>query len=78
MSNERFDIAVVGGGMVGLTLALGLEGVGARVAVIERASLKDMAEASFDGRGSAIAAGSQRILHGTGLWELLQGRRGAH
>ena len=72
MTTERFDIAVVGGGMVGLTLALGLEGVGARVAVIERASLKDMAEASFDGRGSAIAAGSQRILDGTGLWELLQ------
>ena len=72
MTTERFDIAVVGGGMVGLTLALGLEGVGARVAVIERESLKDMAEASFDGRGSAIAAGSQRILDGTGLWELLQ------
>tara|TARA_B100000676_G_scaffold308989_1_gene371248 strand:- start:3008 stop:4219 length:1212 start_codon:yes stop_codon:yes gene_type:complete len=72
MTTERFDIAVVGGGMVGLTLALGLEGVGARVAVIERASLTDMAEASFDGRGSAIAAGSQRILDGTGLWELLQ------
>ncbi len=72
MTTERFDIAVVGGGMVGLTLALGLEGVGARVAVIERASLTDMAEASFDGRGSAIAAGSQRILDGIGLWELLQ------
>lgn len=72
MSTERFDIAVVGGGMVGLTLALGLEGVGARVAVIERARLKDIAEASFDGRGSAIAAGSQRILDGTGLWDLLQ------
>ena len=72
MSTERFDIAVVGGGMVGLTLALGLEGVGARVAVIERARLKDIVEASFDGRGSAIAAGSQRILDGTGLWDLLQ------
>lgn len=72
MTTERFDIAIVGGGMVGLTLALGLEGVGARVAVIERASLNDMAEASFDGRGSAIAAGSQRILDGTGLWELLK------
>lgn len=72
MTTERFDIAVVGGGMVGLTLALGLERVGARVAVIERASLTDMAEESFDGRGTAIAAGSQRILDGTGLWELLQ------
>ena len=68
MGTQDFDIAIVGGGMVGLSLALSLSGVGARVAVIERASLEDMAAASFDGRGSAIAAGSQRILHGLGLW----------
>ena len=68
METQHFDIAVVGGGMVGLSLALSLSGVGARVAVIERASLEDMAAASFDGRGSAIAAGSQRILDGLGLW----------
>ncbi|MGB0630107.1 MAG: UbiH/UbiF/VisC/COQ6 family ubiquinone biosynthesis hydroxylase [Alphaproteobacteria bacterium] len=72
MDSKSFDIAVVGGGMVGLSLALGLSGVGARVAVIERTSLREMAEASFDGRGSAIAAGSQRILDGLGLWRPLE------
>ena len=72
METQRFDIAVVGGGMVGLSLAVSLADVGARVAVIERASIQDMAAASFDGRGSAIAAGSQRILDGLGLWAGLE------
>lgn len=71
MTRISYDIAVVGGGMVGLCLALGLSGAGARVAVIERGKLSDMAEAGFDGRGSAIAAGSQQILAGLGLWEAL-------
>ena len=69
MNSRTYDIAVVGGGMVGLCLALGLAGAGARVALIERAKLSDMAAAGFDGRGSAIAAGSQRILAGLGLWD---------
>lgn len=68
MNSRTYDIAVVGGGMVGLCLTLGLAGAGARVALIERARLSDMAAAGFDGRGSAIAAGSQRILAGLGLW----------
>ena len=73
MKSNVYDIAVVGGGMVGLCLALGLTGAGARVALIEQARLSDMAAASFDGRGSAIAAGSQRILAGLGLWDGIAG-----
>ena len=69
MDTQSFEVAVVGGGMVGLSLALGLAGAGVPVALIERATLADMAAASFDGRGSAVAAGSQRILDGLGLWD---------
>ena len=69
METKKFEVAVVGGGMVGLSLALGLAGAGVPVALIERAKLSDMAAATFDGRGSAVAAGSQRILDGLGLWD---------
>ena len=69
MKKNSFDVVVVGGGMVGLSLALGLARAGVPVALIERARLSDMAAARFDGRGSAVAAGSQRILDGLGLWE---------
>lgn len=69
MREIQADIAVVGGGMVGLCLAAGLARAGVDVALVERASLAGMAATSFDGRGSAVAAGSQRILAGLGLWE---------
>ena len=72
MKEDRVDIAIVGGGMVGFSLAIGLARAGADVALVERASIADMTEAAFDGRGSAIAAGSQRILDGMGLWRAMQ------
>lgn len=73
METKSFEVAIVGGGMVGLSLALGLAGAGVPVALVERAKLSDMAAASFDGRGSAVAAGSQRILDGLGLWSGVAG-----
>ena len=69
MKKNSFDVVVVGGGMVGLSLSLGLARAGVPVALVERARLSDMAAAHFDGRGSAIAAGSRRILDGLGLWD---------
>ena len=66
---ERVDIAVAGGGMVGICLAVGLAGIGARVALVERHPIARLAES--DGRGSAISAASQRLLQGLGLWTAL-------
>lgn len=66
---EKVDIAVAGGGMVGICLAVGLAGIGARVALVERRPIARLAES--DGRGSAIAAASQRLLQGLGLWAQL-------
>lgn len=63
------DVAIVGGGMVGLALAAGLARQGVRVALVERARLADLGQAALDGRGSAIAAGSQRVLAGLGVWD---------
>ena len=66
---EKVDIAVAGGGMVGICLAVGLAGIGARVALVERRPIARLAQS--DGRGSAIAAASQRLLQGLGLWAQL-------
>lgn len=63
------DVAIVGGGMVGLALAAGLARLGVRIALVERAQLAGLAAADADGRGSAIAAGLQRVLDGLGLWQ---------
>jgi 2-octaprenyl-6-methoxyphenol hydroxylase len=62
------DLVIVGGGLVGLTLAAACAGAGLDVAVIDREEPARMVDAAFDGRTSAIALGSQRILAGIGLW----------
>src|SRR5258708_8753585 len=63
------DIAIVGGGLVGSTLALALGGAGFRVAQIDRTPDAVLTDDAHDGRGSAIALGSKRVLAALRVWE---------
>ncbi|QJQ95566.1 MULTISPECIES: 2-octaprenyl-6-methoxyphenyl hydroxylase [Halomonadaceae] len=74
------DIAIVGGGLVGASLAAALAPIMARnalkVAVIEAATLSRKApqseyQPSFDARASAIAQGSCEHFRTLGLWPAL-------
>lgn len=65
---ELFDVAVIGGGLNGLTQAIALARHGISVAVIDREDPGRIIEAGFDGRVSAIALASQRMLDAIGLW----------
>lgn len=67
------DVLVVGGGLVGLSLALALGGAGLRVTVVDRERPAAAADDRFDGRASAIAWGSSRVLRAIGLWQALDG-----
>lgn len=68
---ERCDIAVVGGGMNGLTSALALAQAGFSVVLIEReAPALTMAD-GFDGRVSSIAWGSRLVLDALGAWDAM-------
>ena len=69
---RSYDVAVVGAGMVGLTLAAALGGAGMRVALLDRAAPATVTDAGFDGRVSALAAGSRRILEGVQAWKELE------
>lgn len=62
------DVLIVGGGMVGLTLAVALAGAGLRVAVVDRTDPTTLIDAAHDGRTSAIAHGSRVMLQGLGVW----------
>ena len=68
---EHADVLVVGGGMVGLTLAKALASGGLDVVVVDRADPAALAAATFDGRASAIGQASQRLLATLGLWSAL-------
>jgi len=62
------DVLIVGGGMVGLTFAVALGGAGLEVVVVDREDPATLLDAPYDGRASAIAYGSRRVLEGLGAW----------
>jgi 2-octaprenyl-6-methoxyphenol hydroxylase len=68
-SSETYDIAIVGGGMVGASLAVALEGVGVRTALIEAVPHDAAAQPSFDERTTALSNGSRCILKTLGVWQ---------
>jgi len=67
-STTSTDVIVIGGGLVGLTLARALGSAGLTVAVVDREPPAHAADDAFDGRASAIAWGSAQVLTGLGLW----------
>ncbi len=69
---ERFDVAIVGGGIAGTTLAAILGDAGLAVALIERQAPAALEASTYDGRTTAITFGSRRILEGASLWAGLE------
>ena len=66
---QTFDVAIAGGGMVGLAVACGLQGSGLRVAVLEKAPEPQFDPASAASiRVSAINAASERLLQKLDVW----------
>jgi 2-octaprenyl-6-methoxyphenol hydroxylase len=63
------EVLIVGGGMVGLSLACALAGAGLPVVVVDREAPDRLTHAAFDGRVSAIAHASQQMLAAIGVWD---------
>lgn len=71
--NQSYDIIIVGGGMVGATLACALGDSSLKVAVIEaNQSNFDWQEGTHDIRVSAITHASQHIFENLGVWKSMQ------
>jgi 2-octaprenyl-6-methoxyphenol hydroxylase len=62
------DLLVVGGGMVGVTLAVATARAGLSVVLCERDDPARLTDAAHDGRVTSVALGSHRLLTATGLW----------
>ena len=67
-SDNRYDIVIAGGGMTGTCLALALEPLGLRIAMVEAVARKDPSQPSFDDRSTALSRSSQRMFEAMGLW----------
>lgn len=71
---ERFDVVILGAGLVGLTLGIALSGHGVRCAVIDPANVVDSSAPGFDGRVSAISSTSFAMLSAIGVAPFLEGK----
>lgn len=67
--NNEFDVVIVGGGMVGASLACSLAPLSLKIAIIEQYPFKSNAQPSFDDRSTALAYGTRVIFQKMGLWE---------
>lgn len=67
-----YDVIIVGGGLVGASLACALSPLGLRVALVEAVSFRAASQPSYDDRTLALSASSCAILESLGLWRRLE------
>jgi 2-octaprenyl-6-methoxyphenol hydroxylase len=66
---QHCDVIIAGGGMVGMSMAVAIARCGISVCLIEKTALPQQLESHFDGRVSALALGSVRLLAAIGAWD---------
>jgi 2-octaprenyl-6-methoxyphenol hydroxylase len=71
---ERSDVIILGGGLVGLTLAIALDRHGLSTIVVDPADPEKQVAPSYDGRATAVSSSSWRMLEAIGVAERLEGR----
>src|SRR5438445_38114 len=72
----KFDVIIVGGGLVGAGLALGLKEAGLKVALAESCPPAPLPkDDSWDSRIYAISPGSAEFLQRLGIWQTLDQSR---
>ena len=69
---EQRDVIILGGGIVGLTLAIALDRHGITSHVVDPLDPEVALAKGFDGRASAIASASWRMFATLGLAETLR------
>lgn len=71
MAND-YDIIIIGGGLVGASLACALGEQDLRIAVVEAVPLSSDAQPSYNERTVALGYGSRQIFEGIGIWSAIQ------
>ena len=70
-SERRRRIVIAGGGHAGLLLALALDRLGLRTAIIDAEAVDAVLAAPFGGRALALMHGSRQVFETLGLWARL-------
>jgi len=69
-----YDILIIGGGMVGASLAIALRTLPLRVGLVEAVAFESGSQPSYDDRTVALAYGSKRIFETLGVWHRVEAR----
>lgn len=64
-----YDVVIVGGGMIGTSLALALAPLKCKIAVVEAVARREPQQPSFDDRSTALSRSTQRMFQAMGLWD---------
>ncbi|MBO9497987.1 MAG: FAD-dependent monooxygenase [Novosphingobium sp.] len=70
--NEKRELLILGGGLVGMTLALAAAKKGIASHVVDRADPAELTAEGFDGRASAISTASWNLFANVGLADRLE------
>ena len=70
--NSHYDVVIIGGGMVGASLACALSSLPLKIAIIEAFPFRSNQQPSYDARSIALAHGSQKIFSTLNLWNNLK------
>jgi 2-octaprenyl-6-methoxyphenol hydroxylase len=68
------DVLIIGGGLVGASLACALEDSGHVIRIVEAVPYKSDRQPSYDDRTVALSWGSRCIFEGMGLWQAMADR----
>ena len=66
------DIAIIGGGLVGLCAGLVLQHTGRQVTVVEAANLEQSRTDGLNARSIALSASSVQIFRALGIWPQIE------
>lgn len=69
---DHYDVVIIGGGLVGASLACALAPLGLKTALVEAVAFRASSQPSYDDRTLALSASSCKILQGLGIWPKLE------